>query len=57
MTDRRKIPAAPPAPTSAEPGEVMTETPAHSDWSSRLLALEGRAPLDLDVDDLRRDGP
>ncbi|MBB3872895.1 hypothetical protein [Brevundimonas mediterranea] len=33
------------------------ETLAHSDWSRRMLALEGGAPLDLDLDDLREDRP
>jgi|GEM_PF-1997470 hypothetical protein len=67
MTDRRKIPAAPPARPSARcpnaTGQGVTKTLrqplgtlARSDWSRRMLALEGRAPLDLDLDDLRRDG-
>ncbi len=67
MTDRRKIPAAPPArPSAASPdatGQGVTETqhhglktPAHSNWCRCLLALEGSAPLDLDLDALRRDG-
>ena len=43
-------------------GEGVTETLrqalkgiVHSSWSRRLLALEGRAPLKLDVDELRED--
>ncbi|WAC60302.1 hypothetical protein [Brevundimonas sp. SL130] len=66
MTDRRKTTAAPPArPSARRPnatGQGVTETlrqaletPAHSDWSRRMLALEHRAPLDLDLDDLRQD--
>lgn len=65
MTVRRKIPAAPPArPSAARPdatGEGVTETlrhglatPAHSDWSRRMLALEGRVRLHC-LDDLRQD--
>ncbi|MFN7110140.1 MAG: hypothetical protein ACK4M2_00770 [Brevundimonas sp.] len=66
MTDRRKTTAAPPARPSAAPsdttGQGVTETLrqplktlARSDWSRRMLALEGRARLELDLDDLRRD--
>jgi len=59
MTDRRKIPAAPPARPSARypnaTGQGVTETLARSDWSRRTLALDGRARLELDLDDLRRD--
>ncbi|MFN7112718.1 MAG: hypothetical protein ACK4M2_14030, partial [Brevundimonas sp.] len=62
----RKIPAAPPARPSAAPqeatGEGVTETLRHglattapSDWSRRMLVLEGGVRLDVDLDDLRQD--
>ena len=65
MTDRRKITAAPPARPSAAPpdptAEGVTEaqrppraTLPHSDWSRRMLALEGCVSLDLDLDDMRQ---
>ena len=66
MTDRRKITAAPPARPSAAPpnptgqGVMEDQRPAHetlthSDWSRRMLALEGRVSLDLDLDNLCQD--
>ncbi|WP_447941331.1 hypothetical protein [Brevundimonas mediterranea] len=68
MNDMRKITAILPARLLAAAqdatGQGVTETLrqaletlAHSDWSRRMLALEGRAPLDLDLDDLREDRP
>ena len=68
MTDMRKITAILPtrllAAAQEATGEGVTETLrraletlAHSDWSRRMLALEGRVTLDVDIDALREDRP
>ena len=66
MTEMRKITAILPAKllaaSQAATGEGVTETLRraleamnHADWCRRMLALEGRVPLDIDLDALRED--
>ena len=66
MNDMRKVTAILPtrllAAAQDATGQGVTETLrraletlAHADWSRRMLALEGRARLDLGLDDLRQD--
>ena len=68
MGEMRKITAILPtrllAAAQEATGEGVTETLrraletlAHSDWSRRMLALEGRVTLDVDIDALREDRP
>lgn len=66
MTEMRKITAFLPtdllATAQASTGEGVTETLrqalehlAHAAWSRRMLALEGKVKLDIDLEALRED--
>ena len=66
MTNQRQItaalakdpPAVPPGATSQGVTETLRQVPeslTHSDWSRRMLALEGCARLDLNMDEQRQD--
>ena len=59
MANRHKITSASPVHPSAvsrdKTDQGVTKTLAHSEWSRRTLALEGRARLDLNTDEQRHD--